>query len=198
VAFTMAVPNVLTDPGAIFWAPVGTTLPGAGVGGVVSGGIFTDSWAAPWVPLGATESGTDFTYNLKTEAVTAAEFLTPLVWRTTDASADIAFTLIDFTLTKMNKVLNNGTLTVVSGTGATQLNQLDPPVAGNESRCMIGWESLDHTVRLVCYQTINSGAIKASFNKAPAKAGLACTFNCEIPQSTGLPFRAWSAGSGRA
>ena len=30
---------------------------------------------------------------------------------------------------------------------------------GDEVRCMIGWESLDNTVRLICHQTIQGGEV---------------------------------------
>lgn len=52
---------------------------------------------------------------------------------------------------------------------------------------MIGWESLDQTVRLIGYQCINSGTIKLSMNKAPARTTIPFTFNFEIPAS-GNPF----------
>ncbi len=191
--FTMATPNLLTDPGALFSAPAGSALPA----NTVVGSKFTDSWVSPWVPFGATEDGSDFTYDIKTEMVTVAEFFDPIKWATTERSGNFAFTVTDWTLTKVQIVMNGGTLVIVSGTGTTQLNQYSPPAAGAEVRRMIGWESLDNTVRIICYQTINSGSIKSSFKKAPAKAGLACQFQFEVPPS-GNPFSFFTAGTGRA
>jgi hypothetical protein len=190
--FTIATPNLLTDPGAMFSAPVGSALPA----NTVSGSVFTDSWVSPWVPMGATEDGYDFTYDIKTEMITVAEFFDPIKWATTERSGNFAFTVVDWTLTRVSQVMNGGTLAIVSGTGATQLNQFTPPAAGAETRRMLGWESLDHTVRIIAYQCINSGSIKSSFKKAPAKAGLACQFNFEIP-SSGKPFDIFSAGTTR-
>ena len=43
-------PNVLTDPGYLFIAPLLTTLPT----NTVAGGVFTDAWPVAWLPLGAT------------------------------------------------------------------------------------------------------------------------------------------------
>jgi hypothetical protein len=43
---TMPIPNLLTDPGFLFSAPLGTALPTH----TVAGSKFTDAWAAAWVP----------------------------------------------------------------------------------------------------------------------------------------------------
>lgn len=190
---TTATPNVLTDPGYLFWAPLGTALPT----NTVAGSKFTDAWAAPWVSLGATEEGSTFSAELEIEAVTVAEFFDPITYRTTGRSQNFAFGLTDWTLTQVKRVFNGGTLTVVSGTGATQLNKYVPPAAGAEVRAMLGWESLDSTVRLVCYQTINAGTIEMAFKKAPDKAILPCEFRLEKPTST-EPFEFYTAGTARA
>ena len=59
---------------------------------------------------------------------------------------------------------------------------------------MIGWESLDNTVRLVAYQTLNGGNVQSAFRRAPAKAGMACTFNFEKPAATEV-FSVWTSGT---
>jgi hypothetical protein len=61
---------------------------------------------------------------------------------------------------------------------------------------MIGWESLDNTVRLVCYQTIQGGEVASAFQKAPDVAVIPCTFNLEVPVA-GKPFDIWGAGANR-
>jgi hypothetical protein len=189
---TTAVPNVLTDPGYLFWAPLLTAEPT----NTVVGSKFTDSWPVAWISLGATEDGSQFNYETRVEAVKAAEFLDPIKWATTERSGNISFTLIDYTLANLKRVLNGGTLTVVSGTGATTLSSFIPPTPGAEVRSMIGWESLDNTVRIICYQAINGGSIASSFRKAPATAGFACTFNFEVP-AAGSPFKVYTAGTAR-
>lgn len=194
MAFTAtATPNVLQDPGALFWAPAGSAVPSH----TVAGSVFTDSWTAPWVPLGATEDGTELTYEIKVEAIMAAEFFDAIKYATTERSGSFAFALEDYTLTKLKYAMNGATQTVVSGTGATQLNKLTPPIPGAETRAMIGWESLDHTMRAVAYQCINSGSIKTSFKKAPKIATIACQFNFEIPLGSTTPIDFWSAGTAR-
>jgi hypothetical protein len=93
--------------------------------------------------------------------------------------------------------MNGGTLTVVSGTGATQLNKFIPPAPGSEVRQMLGWESLDSTVRLICYQTLQGGDVQMTFKKAPDFAVIPVEFNFEVP-SGGNPFEFYSAGTVRA
>lgn len=189
---TTATPNILTDPGYLFWAPLGSTEPT----NTVAGSKFTDAWPVAWVSLGATDEGSTFTYEIETENVEVAEFFDPVKIATTGRSGNIAFALADWSLTKLKYVLNGGTLTVLSGTGATTLSSYTPPAPGAEVRAMIGWESLDASVRLVCYQTINSGSVEMAFQKAPNKATMPCTFALEVPAS-GNPFKVYSAGTAR-
>lgn len=191
---TVAVPNVMQEPGYLFWAPLGSTVPAM----TVAGSKFTDAWPVAWIGLGATEDGSEFNYESKVEATTVAEFLDPIRYSTTERSGNFSFTLVDWTLATWKRVLNGGTLSVVSGTGATQLNKFTPPVPGTEVRAMIGWESLDATARIIAYQTINGAAIKSSNKRSPNKAGFACTWNFEVPVSPATPYDIWTAGTARA
>lgn len=61
---------------------------------------------------------------------------------------------------------------------------------------MIGWESLDNSLRLVCRQTIQGGEISSAFKRAPDKATIPCTFQLEMPASA-QPWIMWSAGADR-
>lgn len=193
---TMTVPNVLTDPGYWFWAPAGTAVQSH----TVAGSKFTDAWPVAYIMFGATEDGGEFNYETSVEPVRAAEFLDPIKWVTTDRSGNVSFTLIDYTLQKWRMALNAPTASVVivSGTGATQLNRLDPVLPGSEVRAVIGWESLDATVRLYVAQAIQGGTVSSSFKKAPATAGIACTWNFELAVGSTLPFQMFTAGTARA
>ena len=48
-----ATPTILTSPGYLLIAPLGSTLPT----NTVAGSVFTDAWDVTWLPLGATEEG---------------------------------------------------------------------------------------------------------------------------------------------
>ena len=190
----VAAPNILTDPGYLFIAPLGTAVPT----NTVAGSVFTDAWAAAWLPLGATTEGSTFSYSTTVEPIQVAEFFDPIKYATTERGGSIAFNLASWTLSNYRRAMNGGVaaLTATSGTGATALYNVSPPAPGSEVRAMIGWESLDNTVRLVCYQTIQGGEISTAFQKAPDIAAIPCTYNLEIP-SAGKPFDLWSAGANR-
>lgn len=187
-----AVPNILTDPGYLFWAPLLSAEPT----NTVVGSKFTDSWPVAWISLGATEDGSAFTYETTVEPITVAEFFDPIRYSTTERAGNFAFNLADYTLNNLKRAYNGGTLATVSGAGATLLSSLVPPTPGNEVRAMIGWESLDNTMRVICYQTINSGSITSAYRKAPAFAVIPCTFNFEVP-AAGNPWKMYSAGTAR-
>lgn len=190
----VATPTILTDAGYLFIAPLLTPVPT----NTVAGSVFTDAWAAAWIPLGATEDGTTLTYQTNVEAITVAEFFDPIRYSTVSRTGSVAFNLANWSLTNYRRALNGGTaaLSPTSGTGATALYTASPPTPGSEVRCMIGWESLDNTVRLVAFQTIQGGEVSAAFRKAPEKALIPCTFNFEVPAS-GIPFTLYGAGAAR-
>lgn len=190
----VASPSILTDAGYLFIAPLGTAVPT----NTVAGSVFTDAWPVAWLPFGATTEGSTFNYSTSVEPITVAEFFDPVRYATTERMGNIAFNLASWTLSNYRRALNGGVaaLTPTSGTGATALYNVSPPNPGSEVRAMIGWESLDNTVRLVCYQTIQGGEISTAFQKAPDVAAIPCTYNLEIP-STGKPFDIWGAGATR-
>jgi hypothetical protein len=187
----IATPLLLTDPGVLFWAPLGSSVPTH----TVSGSVFTDSWPVAWVPLGATDGGTTITASLTVEEIDAAEFIDPLAYRTTGRTFNVAMTLKNFTAANLARTLNTSASTV-SGSGATLITKVSPPNPGSEVRAMIGFESLDSTTRWIAYQVINSGDVAVAFQKSPTVAMLPWTANCEKPSST-QPVDWWFAGSSR-
>lgn len=188
-----ATPQLLVDAGRLFWAPLASTLPT----NTVIGSKFTDTWPVAWLSLGATDDGSEFNYEIKVEPVKSAEFFDPIKYFTTDRSGSIAFSMQNFALKNYQYALNGGAYTVVSGTTTTQLTSLTPPVPGAEVRAMIGWESLDETMRIVMFQTISSGSIKSKFAKAPNTAMIPAEFNFEVPVSPTYPWIMWVAGQAR-
>lgn len=189
---TTATPNLLVGPGYLFWAPLGTAVPTH----TVAGSKFTDTWPVAWISLGATEDGSEFDFSVKAEAIEVAELLDPVQYATTGREGKWSMVLADYTANSLKRVLNGGTVATVSGTGATTLTKYTPPTPGAEVRGMIGWESLDSTVRRVAYQCFQGGSTKVGHKKAPAKAGIAAEFRLEAPAS-GVPFEEWFAGSAR-
>jgi hypothetical protein len=190
---TIATPNVLTDPGYLLWAPLGSAEPT----NTVTGSVFTDTWPVAWIALGATEEGSTFSWSQTVEAVRVAELFDPVRYATTEQGGSIAFAMADWTLQNVKRAFNGGAVTLVSGTGATALSKYEPPEPSEIVRCMIGWESLDSTVRLVARQCINGGTIESAFRRAPDKALLPCEFQMERPAAA-KSFTIYSAGATRA
>lgn len=191
---TVVAPNTLVDPGYLFWAPLGTAVPTH----TVAGTKFTDTWTAPWVWLGATTDGSEFQNTITVEYVRAAEIFDPVGSSITERNGQISFALMDITLTKIKYVMNGGTVALVSGTGATQLNKYTPPQVSGIVRAMIGWESTDGTMRVIMYQVINSGDVTMPLRRAPDAAALPTTFTMEIPSGSSAGWESWSTGTARA
>lgn len=188
----LTVPKAATDPGVLFWAPIGTAEPTH----TVTGSVFSDTWPAAWLTLGMTEEGHNFNFQTSTETIEFAELLDPAKYVETGRSGSIAFALGLLSATNMKRALNGGTLTT-TGTGATTMSTYTPPKLGESIRAMVGWESQDSTERLICYQVFNTGQVSIARRKGAAKATLPIEFGLEVP-STGIPFKYVTAGADRA
>jgi surface antigen len=192
---TTASPLILTDPGFIFTAVLASAEPTHAAAG---SSYDADTWPVAWVNMGATLDGSKFTYQTTVEAIKVAEFFDPIRWSTTDRSGSFGFVLANYTLHNLRRALNAGTgaVATVSGTGATLSSSLTPPAPGQELRTMVGWESLDHTLRFIAYQVINGASVESEFKKAPGVAGIPFELRFEVPAS-GVPFKWYGAGTAR-
>lgn len=193
VPAAVATPNLLVDPGFLFWAPLGTTLPTH----TATASKFSDAWPVAWLPLGATVEGSSLSYETTVEAMSVAEIFDPIKYATTGRTGSLAFTLASYTLTNLSRALNGATIGT-TGSAATSVNSLTLPTPGQETRSMIGWESSDNTVRVIVYQAISSGSIEMAFRRAPDFASIPTTWNMEMPVGQTQPFGMWTAGTSRA
>lgn len=191
-ALTVPVPAIATDPGYLFWAPLGSTEPTH----TVTGGVFSDAWPAAWLLLGGTEEGHSFSWSTSTETIEVAEFLDPIKYVDTGRSGSIAFALASITMTNFKRALNGGNV-VTTGSAATTMSVYTPPGLGASTRCMIGWESQDSTERLVAFQCYNTGSVEIARRKGAAKATLPVEYALEVP-TTGVPFKYVTAGANRS
>ncbi len=192
---TMATPLTLTDPGFLFIADLASTLPPF----VAAASTYdADVWPVAWKPAGATADGSTFSYEMKVEPITVAELFNAVAYAPTEVNISLSFAMADFVMRKLAWAMNapETNLTTVSGTGPTLSSKLAPPTPSQIKRRMVGWESLDHTLRLVGYQCLQGGVIESSFKRAPEKAAIATTWNFEQP-SAGDAFNFWAAGVGR-
>jgi hypothetical protein len=189
----VVTPNLLVDPGWLFHAPLGSTLPT----NTVTGSVFSDAWPAAWLPLGATTEGSTFSYETSVEAMSVAELFDPVKYATVERTGSLAFTLASYTLTNLKRALNGGTITT-TGSGATAMNSYALPTPGTEVRSMLGWESSDSTVRLIVLQALSSGTIEMAFQKAPDFASIPFEWSLEVPSGSSQPFNIYTAGVARA
>ena len=180
---TVTTPLLMMDPGYLYHAPAGTAFPA--LGGTAVGSKFTDSPSVTFIEVGATEDGHRFRYAPSIEAITVAEFLDPVKWRTVSREGSFAFNLADYTLKNLQRGLNGGTLSS-TGSAGTQVNRLTPPTLGNETRSALMWESFDATMRIFMYSTVNVAEMEMAFTKAPAIAVIPCEFRFELDGSGNL------------
>jgi hypothetical protein len=188
----ITTPNLLTDPGFLFWAPLATTLPA----NTVVASKFSDTWPVGWLQLGATVEGSTLSYELTVEAITVAELFDPIKFPTTGRTGSLSFALAEFSMTNLKRAMNGGTITVTGAT-TTTMSSYAFPTPGLEARAMLGWESSDATVRIVAPQSISSGTIEMAFQKAPNFAQIPTTWNMEIPAGASQPFNIYTAGVAR-
>jgi hypothetical protein len=165
---------------------------GAEPGWTVTGSVFTDVWTG-WSLLGITKEGHEFSYEIETDTIEAAEYLDPLQYVTTGRSASIKFELMQIHATNFRRALNGGTIST-TGSGTTLRSTYRPPVVGAEIRCEIGWESTDNSERLLIEQAFQTGNISIARKKGNDNATIPCEFHCEIAPS-GDPFRYETAGT---
>jgi hypothetical protein len=189
---TVATPNIMQDPGFLYLAPTTTTFPS----GVATASKFSDSPSVTFVEVGATEDGTKFKYSPSIEAVTVAEFLDPILWRTVSREGSMAFNLADFTLQQLKRAMNGGAIATVGGATTTLVSEYTPPTLGAEVRQALMWESQDSTMRIFFYKVINVADVEASFQKAPTYASWPCEFRMEVDPS-GFTFKVQTAGTAR-
>jgi hypothetical protein len=184
----------MLDPGFMWHAPANTLFPVGG--GTAAGSMFTDAPSVTWYEIGATEAGHTFSYSQSIEAINVAEFADPVKWRTTARQGSMSFNLADYTLKNLQRALNGGSLTAVSGTGATLISKWVPPVVGSETRAALLWQSLDGTMRIFMYQTVQVNEMESAFKKAPDYAVIPCDFRFEIDASGNI-FEVFAAGPTR-
>lgn len=188
----IVVPNdaIALGPGYLYKAPLGSAVPT----NTVVGSVFTDTWPVAWIPVGVTREGHEFSYQINTDNVLAAEYLDPLKIVTTGRNIGVAFEMMQLHLGNLKTSMNGATQTTVSGTTTTQLTSLTPPVLGQETRVMLGWESTDATERWVFTQCFNTGNVQIARRKGATNAGIPVAFGIEQP-SSGFPFTTYVAGA---
>lgn len=189
---TTTLTFAIVNPDIASVAATGTATTDAG--GTVVGGRFTDSWPTAWLPIGVTKEGHEWSYSVDSEGVEVAEYLLPVMQAPTGAEGTVSFELVEYTGANVAWALNGGSLTTISGSGATLLTKLSPPGIENQVRTQIGWESDDGTERGIFRQLLQSGDLTSKHGKGADVASLTAEFTMEQP-SLGDAFNRFYAGT---
>lgn len=163
-------------PGKLYIAPlesapgVPTTEPGA----------TDDAWPTGWVPLGYTDEGSVFNYELSVDNVEVAEELDPIARVTTGRDASVEFALAELTYRNLTIAFNGG---IVTGDGMEW--EFEPPDLGNEERVMVGWDAsfdpLTNDLRMIFRRCLQGGSLGIENRKGTTKSVIASTFQLEKP-----------------
>jgi hypothetical protein len=160
-------PNTVSvGAGTLYVAPLGTAEP-------VS---LTGAWDPAFIALGYTEKGTTFTNGLTAADVDVAEEYYPISTVVTAKTGKVDFALSQITAAALQIAYAGGTTTVL-GTYVT----FEPPLAGTETRIMIGWQSVSGDERYLWRRCFQSGATATARQKILPQALLPVSFNLEKP-----------------
>lgn len=194
MSLSQATPLLLREPGFLFHAVLASTEP---THAAASSSYDLDAWPVAWVPYGPTTEGSVFSNAQNVEPIRVAELFEAVAYSVTDVTTTIAFAVTNYTLHNLRRAMNAPTslVTTVSGSAATLSSKLEPPDPEQIVRCMIGWESLDHTLRMVGRQCINGGELQSTFGRGTA-ASIATVWNFERP-SASKAFAFYGAGTAR-
>ena len=182
----------VTGPGILYAAPLATAEP---LSTVTASTFATTAWPAAWVAVGSTGDGFTFKDTITTAPVNAAESYYPVKVITTARAAQVDVILQEFHAANLKLALNTSAA-IISGTGATLLTTINPPMVGSEVRSMWGWQSQDDTIRFIAYQALQTGALTVKFTKGAVPAQLSMQLDLELP-ATGFAYAIYLAGASR-
>lgn len=127
--------NILSGPGTVFVAPLGTTSPTA----------VTGDWPTGWVALGYTDAGSDFNWKPTVNPITPEEEYWPAKNVFTGYEAHITFALLELTVQNWQVAMNQGVGTsALSSTVSTNPDgskNIAFGDVGTEVPLMFGWDS---------------------------------------------------------
>lgn len=161
-------------PGYLYVAALGTAEPAAT--------IPFPAWAAGWFPLGYTEEGSSFAYEISSEPVEVAEELEPVFTVTTGRTGTVTFSLAEPTQFNLRMALNGGVSAITDPTtGAAVV--FEPPDLGSEVRIMLGFEAESHAERFIWRQCFQTGSVEMVRRKGANKTLIPATFTVEKPET---------------
>lgn len=151
-------------------------------------------WPAGWVPLGYTDEGSVFNYEISTDNVEVAEELDPIARVTTGRDASIEFALAEITYRNLTIAFNGG---IITAGGVTW--EFEPPDLGDEQRVMVGWDAFvdpaDNDLRMLFRRCLNGGSIGLENRKGTTKSVIAASFQLEKPLDGKPILKIWGGAN---
>lgn len=162
--------------GRLYYAPIGTALPTD----------LASTLDAAFKPIGYTEEGSEFSYELSSEPVEVAESLDPVFYRTTGRNGSVTFAMAENTVRNLTLAFNGGTVTRTTGGNIAY----EPPEPGTEVRRVLVFDSEDGQERWIFPQVFQGGSISMARRKGNGKVTIPAQFRLEKPALGGAPFKA--------
>lgn len=178
--------NVQLGPGRLYVAPLGTSEPASASAALPSA----------WRVVGYTEEGSAFSTTSTNEPVEVAEEVDPILFVLARRTNTLALAMAE--TTRQNLALALGDMTEAFDTNNG--DAFEPPTAGDESACMIVWDSQDDPTdgenrRWLFRQAKPGGTVDLARRKSPTKATIAVTFDLEVPSGQ-KPYKVFPNADG--
>lgn len=168
-------------PGTLYVAALGTAEPATTVASL------TTAWPTGWFPLGYTEDGSSFSYEVSTEPVEVAEELERVFTVTVGRDASVSFSLAEPTQFNLRMALNGG-VSAIPDPATGQAVVFEPPDLGTEVRIMLGHQAESNAERWVWRQCFQTGSIEMARRRGAEKTLIPATFTVEKPETGAKPF----------
>lgn len=173
--------NLSLGPGTLYYAPLGTVLPAD----------LATPLDAAFQPIGYTEEGSEFSYELSSDPVEVAESLDPVFYRTTGRNGTVTFAMAENTVRNLTLAFNGGAV-IKTTSGATAY---EPPEPGTEVRRSLVFTAEDGEERWIFPQVFQGGSVTMSRRKGADKVTIPAEFRLEKPALGGAPFKALYAAN---
>lgn len=169
---------VVTGPGLLFVAPIGTTEPIDA----------TTVLPIAWKPIGFTADGTTVTREQTWNAIAVEELLNPVRWEPSATNDLLALSMAEASKSKLALAMNMGAAV------ADDALALEPPAVGTELRVMLALNAASGA-RWVWRRCVQTGASAMPNKKSPDKKVIPVTFRVE-DVSPLKPWIVWPAAGG--
>lgn len=189
--FTVPFDQMAKGPGTLFYSDPGTSAPDY----TVVGGVFSVNTWTGWTQWGITSSGSEWTIDVSSDPIQAAEYLDDLDQVMTGRMVSVKFELQRITAALAVRFLNRPTPST-TGSGTTKRTTVKLPQLGAELYSQIGWQSTDDKERIVGMNALQIGSLTLPRRKGADVAKLPVEFKL-LPDSSGEPLY-WDFAGTRA